>query len=109
MVSQEDGSESLPDTPFTSPTAHLSVQRESQIDKFKFEVRLLYLRQQQLQNRWADEESGEGVLLKTGKGNYISQPRELADACGGFSEQMRKLNVKVIRTWVFDPYTDRTA
>ncbi|KAJ9639144.1 uncharacterized protein PV06_09197 [Exophiala oligosperma] len=98
VVSQEDGSESLPDTPFTSPTAHLSVQRESQIDKFKFEVRLLYLRQQQLQNRWADEESGEGVLLKTGKGNYISQPRELADACGGFSEQMRKLNVKVAMT-----------
>lgn len=66
------------------------------MDMFKCELRLLYLRQQQLQNRWADEESAQGVMLKTGKDNYISQPRELAGAYDGFSEQMRKLNVKVI-------------
>ncbi|KIW12161.1 hypothetical protein PV08_09436 [Exophiala spinifera] len=98
VVAGEDGLEPLPEDSFTSPTAHLSVQVESQTDMFKCMVRLLYLRQQQLQNRWADEDSAEGILLKTGNGNYISQPRELAEACGGFSEQMRKLNVKVAMT-----------
>lgn len=56
---------------------------------------LLYLRQQQLEKRWADDNSTEGVILKRGKDDFICQPPELPKHINGFYDETKKLNVKV--------------
>lgn len=62
----------------------------------KFEVMLLYLRQQQLEKRWAIENNTtEGVILRRGKDDYISRPLELPKHVNGFYDGATKLNVKV--------------
>ncbi|EXJ78870.1 hypothetical protein A1O1_09272 [Capronia coronata CBS 617.96] len=81
-----------------SRTSLVRSNRESEMDVFKSEVRLLYLRQVQLEKRWADDVAPEGVLLKSSRGNYICQPRDLPTRSGGFYQEMRKLNVKVAMT-----------
>ncbi|KAK6383810.1 hypothetical protein LTS17_003102 [Exophiala oligosperma] len=62
----------------------------------KFEVMLLYLRQQQLEKRWAIENNTtEGVILRRGKDDYICRPLELPKHVNGFYDEATKLNVKV--------------
>lgn len=56
---------------------------------------LLYLRQQQLEKRWASDNTTEGVVLKRGKDDFICQPAELPRHIHGFYDEVKKLNVKV--------------
>lgn len=65
------------------------------MEAFRAEIKLLYLREQQLERRWAHEDAGEGVMLRTSKDHYICQPRDLPDRNGSFYEAMKKLNAKV--------------
>ncbi|KIW19871.1 hypothetical protein PV08_00446 [Exophiala spinifera] len=74
----------------------------------KFEVMLLYLRQQQLEKRWATESTTtEGVILRRGKDDYICRPLELAKHVNGFYDEATKLNIKVaitVRTTVIQTF-----
>lgn len=88
-----DTSDSMRDG--ASMLSHSRSQRASQSDGFKSEVRLLYLREQQLEKRWADDDHPGGIMLRTGRGNYLCQPRDLAENPDGFYEEMKMLKVKV--------------
>ncbi|RVX68842.1 hypothetical protein B0A52_07497 [Exophiala mesophila] len=96
----------------STPT-HASVQEQSEslnsssqaesrptvsVNDVKYEVMLLYLRQQQLERRWASDNTTEGVVLKRGKGDFICQPAELPKHTNGFYDEIQKLNVKVAMT-----------
>lgn len=61
----------------------------------KYDVMVSYLRQQQLEKRWAEDSPRQGVVLKKGKDDFICRPAELSAQVGGFFDQVKKLNVKV--------------
>ncbi|EXJ80994.1 hypothetical protein A1O3_07282 [Capronia epimyces CBS 606.96] len=101
--SQETGS----DTPSISHVGNaVAVPRSSPREErkphhsinVKFEVMLLYLRQQQLEKRWAEGNSTEGVILKKSKDDFICQPADLSKHVNGFYNEIKKLNVKVAMT-----------
>ncbi|EXJ90538.1 hypothetical protein A1O1_03641 [Capronia coronata CBS 617.96] len=85
----------VPEVQVPSPRAGRKVHHSSNV---KFEVMLLYLRQQQLEKRWADDNSTEGVILKRGKDDFICQPADLPRHVNGFFDETKKLNVKVAMT-----------
>ena len=92
-----------------SPTSHVGSKRESaiteapgrppikehNINNVKFDVMLMYLRQQQLEKRWASGNSTEGVVLRRSRNDYICQPPELLRQVNGFYDEVKKLNFKV--------------
>ncbi|KAK4938003.1 hypothetical protein LTR10_021492 [Elasticomyces elasticus] len=95
-----------------SPTSHVGSKRESaiteapgrppikehNINNVKFDVMLMYLRQQQLEKRWAMGNSTEGVVLRRSRNDYICQPPELLRQINGFYDEVKKLNFKVAMT-----------
>ena len=104
----------------STPT-HASVQEQSEslnsssqaesrptvsVNDVKYEVMLLYLRQQQLERRWASDNTTEGVVLKRGKGDFICQPAELPKHTNGFYDEIQKLNVKVRNQGIETTSTD---
>ncbi|KAG9776334.1 hypothetical protein KCU88_g4878, partial [Aureobasidium melanogenum] len=104
-ITQESDRDSPTDEP-RGPTDVQAIQATSPVDEpkphhsknVKFEVMLLYLRQQQLEKRWADDNSTEGVVLKRGRDDFICQPAELPRHVNGFYDEVKKLNVKVAMT-----------
>jgi len=54
-----------------------------------------YLRQQQLQRRWASDAYDQGVVIKKARGDFVCCPTELVHDPQSFVHEMRSLNVKV--------------
>lgn len=69
--------------------------KEHNSNNVKFDVMLLYLRQQQLEKRWTSGNPTEGVVLRKSKNDYICQPPELLRQVNGVYDEVKKLNVKV--------------
>ncbi|KIW55682.1 hypothetical protein PV05_04413 [Exophiala xenobiotica] len=104
-IDQQDDDNVAPDViAVETPTRKAStspskISSKAHPNNVKFEVMLLYLRQQQLEKRWAHEvNTTEGVILRRGKDDYICQPSELPKHVNGFYDEATKLNVKVAMT-----------
>lgn len=54
-----------------------------------------YLRQQQLQRRWASDAEDQGVVIKRSRNDFVCSPSELIHDPQSFVHEMRALNVKV--------------
>ena len=101
-IDQQDDDNVAPDViAVETPTRKAStspskISSKAHTNNLKFEVMLLYLRQQQLEKRWAHEvNTTEGVILRRSKDDYICQPSELPKHVNGFYDEATKLNVKV--------------
>jgi hypothetical protein len=96
--------DATPQTPaLTSPSGFMTPQNELSYEAEKrrtlrFDMMSDYLRQQQIQRGWATATAEEqGVVLKVGRGEFVSTPAELAGLRGGFKHTIEMLNVRVCR------------
>lgn len=63
-------------------------------EALRYEVKVEFLYQQQLQKLWTASGEDEGVLLKMGRSEYACRPAELAYEPGGLFSAIAALNVK---------------
>jgi hypothetical protein len=66
-----------------------------EIVDIKCDVMVNWLHQQQLESMWSAGTTGEGVILKRRKDQFISCPSELASEPFGLYQAVRALNVRV--------------
>jgi hypothetical protein len=66
-----------------------------EINEIKCDVMVNWLHGQQEERLWTNNESGEGVVLKKGRGQYTCSPPELMTEEAGFFKAVETLNVRV--------------
>jgi len=90
-------SPSLPLSPLGSPNSTIEdlSQAAGELLSLKVDMMCDYLRQQQLQRRWASDAEDQGVVIKKARGQFVCSPNELIHDPQSFVHEMRSLNVKV--------------
>jgi len=73
-------------------------QAAGELLTLKVDMMCDYLRQQQLQRRWASDAEDQGVVIKKARGEFVCSPGELIHDPQSFVHEMRSLNVKVCIT-----------
>ena len=68
-----------------------------ELNDIKCDVMVNWLHQQQLELMWSAGSINEGVVLKKGRGDFMSCPPELMAIQGDLFESIKLLNVRVSR------------
>ncbi|KAL3420923.1 glycosyltransferase family 2 protein [Phlyctema vagabunda] len=75
-----------------------SIQNLNTIKSMQNEMMAEALNQEQLRRWWSSNNYGEGVVIRCGKGQYVSGPQNLRDEKDGLFEHIAAMNVECAMT-----------